>query len=178
MTNDLVSVDVATKLRQLQAKHGLTLQEMADKCGLPKRSLENYMKLKDPHRPGVDALLGIANGLNVSIDWIVGRAKETEDSVLAREEYAVVCQSVVHQLLGKILDAVIENPETAINLKKGEIVGYDLYDVAAVAMLDFVAVSEFHAKNPYRPKGYFKNQFTTLADPAISQAKAASIMDL
>tara|TARA_R110002096_G_scaffold327245_8_gene521207 strand:- start:720 stop:1271 length:552 start_codon:yes stop_codon:yes gene_type:complete len=178
MTNDAVSVDVANRLRQLQIKHGLTLQEMADRCGLPKRSLENYMKLKDAQRPGVDALLGIANGLNVSIDWIVGRSEDTGTPEFTREDYAVFCQSAVLHVLVRILDAVKANPTKAIDAEAGQIMGYDLHEVAAVAMLDFVAISEMQAGHPSRPKDYFKRSYASLTDMALSRAKASSIHDL
>ena len=68
MADAMKSTDVAERLRALQTERGLTIQEMAKKCGLPKRSLENYMNLKASQRPGVDALISIADGMNVSID--------------------------------------------------------------------------------------------------------------
>lgn len=49
--------DVAGRLRLLQAKNALTIQAMADRCGLPKCSLKNDMNLKNPQRPGLDALV-------------------------------------------------------------------------------------------------------------------------
>lgn len=178
MSNDAVSTDIAARLRQLQTKQGLTLQEMADRCGLPKRSLENYMKPKDAQRPGVDALLGIADGLNVSIDWIVGRSEELGTPEFTREDYAVFCQSAVLHVLIRILDAVKANPTGAIDVEAGRIMGYELHEVAAVAMLDFVAISELQAGHPSRPKDYFKRSFASLSDMALNRTQAASIMDL
>ena len=178
MTFDNDPADVAGRLRQLQAKHGITLQEMADRCGLPKRSLENYMKLKEPQRPGVDALIGIADGLNVSIDWIVGRSEDIGIPEFAREDYAVFCQSAVLHILIRILEAVKANPTGAIDVEAGRIMGYELHEVAAVTMLDFVRISELQADHPSRPKDYFKRSFASLSDMALNRTQATSIIDL
>jgi transcriptional regulator with XRE-family HTH domain len=178
MSNYAVSGDIAGRLRLLQTKHGLTLQEMADRCGLPKRSLENYMKPKDAQRPGVDALLGIADGLKVSIDWIVGRSDEPSSPAFGREDYAVFCQSAVLHVLIRILDAVKADPTGAIDVEAGRIMGYELHDVAAVAMLDFMAISELQAGHPSRPKDYFKRRFASLSDMALSGTGTTSVMDI
>ncbi len=62
---------IAARLRAIQANNDWTVQEMADLTGLPKRSLENYMRKENPQLPGVEALVKIAHGLGVSLDWLV-----------------------------------------------------------------------------------------------------------
>lgn len=177
MQLDAKTSDVAFRLRQLQAKHGLTIQEMADRCGLPKRSLENYMKQKDAQRPGLEALIGIADGMNVSIDWIVGRS---EDHVpeFTREDYAVFCQSTVLHVLIRILDAVKANPSGAIDPEGGRIMGYELHEVAALAMMNFMAISDRQSSHPSRPKDYFKRNFASLSRMAVDATGVTSVMDL
>ena len=59
------------RIHALAVQHGLTSTEMARRCGLPKSSLECCMRLEDAKRPGVDALLSIADAMGVLIDWIV-----------------------------------------------------------------------------------------------------------
>lgn len=178
MSIDAKSADVAARLRQLQAKHNLTIQEMADRCGMPKRSLENYMKLKEPQRPGVDALIGIADGMGVSIDWIVGRSDLSSTSDFTVDDYAFLCQSTVLHVLVRILDAVRDNPAGAINTEARLIMGYEAHEIAAVAMLDFLAAVDLQADHPSRPKDYFKRHVATLSDFAAREVKAASVYEL
>lgn len=71
------------RLHSLAVKHGLTIKEMtikemAQPCGVPKSSLEGYLRLKEPKRPGIDAVVSIAAAMNVSIDWLVGRSDSVE----------------------------------------------------------------------------------------------------
>lgn len=66
-------------LRRLKVANGWTLAEMASLTGLPKRSIESYMREKDPQKPGLDALKRMAKGLNVSVDALVfGGSDEPE----------------------------------------------------------------------------------------------------
>ena len=59
-----MKTEVAQRLRRLQAEEGITLQEMADRCGISKASLANYVRQKDPQKPGLDAVVAIAEGMN------------------------------------------------------------------------------------------------------------------
>ncbi len=139
----------------LQAKHKLTIQEMADRCGLPKRSIENYMNLKSPQRPGLDALIGIADGFGVSIDWLVGRSSPTDTGEFGKEDFAVFCHSAVLHLLTRILVAVKEDPDNALDPEHYKIMGHEVHETAAVAMLDFLHIVDLQNDHATRQKDYF-----------------------
>ena len=138
MGADTRNTTVAERLREMQARLRLTIQEIADRCGMPKRSLENYMNVKDPQRPGVDALMAMADGLGVSIDWLVGRSDRPTEPGFTTEDYAVFCHSVVFRLLGRILDAEEESP--GVLQPPHKIMGHDHTDLAAWAVLDFTKI--------------------------------------
>ncbi|MBE2277407.1 MAG: helix-turn-helix transcriptional regulator [Rhodobacteraceae bacterium] len=163
MADAVKSTDVAERLRALQTERGLTIHEMAERCGLPKRSLENYMNLKDPQRPGVDALIGIADGMSVSIDWLVGRGDDLTRGEFSKEDYAVFCQSAVLHVLIRVMDAVKKQPETAIDVENRLIQGYELHEIAAVGMLDFMSIVDRQSGHPNRPKDYFKRSYATMS---------------
>jgi len=44
---------------------------MAERTGIPKRSLDNYMLLSGASLPGFEALCLLSKGLGVSLDWLV-----------------------------------------------------------------------------------------------------------
>lgn len=62
---------IAHQIRTLRARHGWTTQDMAEKTGLPKRTLDSYMRRENPPLPGLEALRKMAVGLGVSLDWLV-----------------------------------------------------------------------------------------------------------
>ncbi len=177
MSEDSNASDLAERLRTLQAVNGLTIKEMADRSGLPKRSLENYMNIKGPQRPGVDALIRIANAFGVSIDWIVGRADEPATDQFTKEDYAVFCQSTVLHVLMRVLKAVANDPAKAIDPENFRIMGHEIHDIAAVAMLDFIAIVDLQRGHPTRPKHYFRRSFDTLARTALEVSGTGSIAD-
>lgn len=136
---------LAERLHLLRARRDMTIQEMADACGLPKRSLENYMNLKAPQRPGLDALLAVADGMAVSLDWLTGRAQEELPRVLNRDEYALACFNAV---LGTFHDLLDEAKASGAPVLTAE--GFTderNYQIAAKAMLTFRAEVESYEKH-------------------------------
>jgi hypothetical protein len=121
------------------------------------------MNLKDPQRPGLDALISIADGMSVSIDWLVGRGDDVTRGEFSKEDYAVFCQSAVLHVLIRVMNAVEKNPETAIDVENGRIQGYELHEIAAVGMLDFMSIVDRQSGHPSRPKDYFKRSYAGMS---------------
>lgn len=177
MTDAVPDDDVAKKLRALQDHYGLTLQDMADRCGLPKRSLENYMRAKKPQRPGLDALRSIADGLDVSVDWLIGRSEEAFAPEFKTEDFALFCHSVVLRLLGELIPLAAADPE-AFDPSKLSVNGVDHADIAAAAMLDFMQVVRTQRGNSKRPKGYFTEGFRTISERLERRAVPPSFYEI
>ena len=78
MTNLDWSEGFRARLEVLQIRYGISKAEMARKCGLPSRTLENDFK---GHKPGVEALLSISRGLGIDLDWLLGEAPEDKNMV-------------------------------------------------------------------------------------------------
>lgn len=144
MDKDRNPTDVAQRLRHLQAKHRQTIQEMAQRYGLSKRSLENYMNLKRPQRPGLDALISIADGYSVSVEWLVGRDGEAETPEFTKEDYAVVCQGVVMWLLRDLIIAEAKEGG-AIDPTTMKVMGVAVTQLAAATTIQFLKVVELRA---------------------------------
>lgn len=63
--------NVSYRLRALRDDNGLTVADMAERTGIPKRTLDKYMLRSNPSLPGFDALISLSKGLGVSLDWLV-----------------------------------------------------------------------------------------------------------
>jgi transcriptional regulator with XRE-family HTH domain len=122
---------------------------MADACGLPKRSLENYMNLRAPQRPGLDAMLAVADGMEVSLDWLTGRAEEELPRLLNRDEYALACFNAVLRMIHELLDEATASGTPVLTAQ-----GFTderNYQIAAKAMLSFrAAVEDFEKSGHWR----------------------------
>lgn len=71
MAKSFVATDFAARLRQLQGSQDWTVQEMAALAGIPKRSLENYMRKADPQIPSAEVLAKMAEAYAVPVDWLL-----------------------------------------------------------------------------------------------------------
>lgn len=59
------------RLRHLRNKHDWTVQEMSEMTSISKRTLDKYILKEDAPQPGLDAIVKIAPGLGVSLDWLL-----------------------------------------------------------------------------------------------------------
>lgn len=66
-----MSQDLAWRLRSLRDRRGWTVADMAERTGIPKRTLDKYMLRSGASLPGHEALLALAKGLGISLDWLV-----------------------------------------------------------------------------------------------------------
>lgn len=94
---------VADRLRLLKEQRGLTVLDMAERSGIPRRTFEKYLLKADPVLPGADALLAISTGLDISLDWL-----------LAGEDYEDRIDALIRVSVHKALTDAIHNraPET------------------------------------------------------------------
>jgi len=124
------------RLHSLAVQRGLTIKEMAQKCGVPKSSLEGYMRLKDAKRPGIDALVSIADAMGVSIDWLVGRSEGREVGEGERRRIALGMFNLVLEILREIDNA--QDADTNPIVKDGKVGGKTIEDYAVRVMLHFL----------------------------------------
>lgn len=66
------------RLEQLRDGNQWSIAEMARQADLPKRSMENYFK---GHKPGLDALVRMARGFGVTVDFLVGHGSPSGTQV-------------------------------------------------------------------------------------------------
>ena len=62
---------VSFRLRTLRDRNGWTVADMAERTGIPKRTLDKYMLRSGASLPGFEALCSLSHGLCVSLDWLV-----------------------------------------------------------------------------------------------------------
>lgn len=143
MTDSGQRHEIVNRLHSLRIRNGLTTQKMAEVCGLPKSSLESYMKVVSAKRPGLDALIAIADGMDVSIDWLVGRTEDSFSPKLTQREYALACFNSALKLLQHLRE--FEGSHSGPVFTADTVAGKRDYHIAAHAMLDFMeAVRLYH----------------------------------
>lgn len=73
--------DLAHRLRTLRDQKNWTVADMAERTGIPKRTLDKYMLRSGASLPGFDALCALAKGLGVSLDWLIFGAESASEGV-------------------------------------------------------------------------------------------------
>ena len=136
MTDIETPTELVQRLHTLRIARGLTILQMSEICGIPKSSLESYMKMFAAKRPGLDAIVAIADGMNVSIDWLVGRAVDNHSLRLTQKDYAMGCFATVSALLNWLHEEQEKCLETVIGNEV--IAGIPDTEIAAKSMLTFV----------------------------------------
>lgn len=140
--------ELVHRLHRLRYDRGLTIQEMAEKCGLPKSSLESYMRPEGARKPGLEALVAIGDGMQVSLDWLAGRSAENFEPRASKKDYAIACFNVVSLLIRWMREEQTRRDTTIF----GDDVVAEVPDaeVAAKSMLTFVELTRSFAANSQR----------------------------
>lgn len=73
--------ELSSRLRKLRDQNGWTVADMAERTGIPKRTLDKYMLRSNASLPGFEALCALSRGLGVSMDWLVFGAETASDDV-------------------------------------------------------------------------------------------------
>ena len=100
MTDARPSSALGNRLHSLCISRGLPSQQMAEKCGVPKSFPERCRKMAGARRPGIDAVIAIAGGMDVSIDGLVGGAVDSPSPRLSQKDDAMVCFGLLFGGLG------------------------------------------------------------------------------
>jgi len=115
MGNDVWSEGFRQRLDLIKEERGISKAEMARLCGLPPRTLENYFK---GHKPGIDALMALSRGLDVSVDWLLG------DEDWHRTDHADIVSQAVWQAAREYLcDMVRDTSSGKPVIDQGKIYG-------------------------------------------------------
>ncbi|EBU1221932.1 TPA: helix-turn-helix domain-containing protein [Salmonella enterica subsp. enterica serovar Java] len=62
-------MSISERLKQVLEAQNLTITDAATKCGIPYRSLQNY--LRGEREPKAEALVVIGTQLGISLDWLL-----------------------------------------------------------------------------------------------------------
>ena len=68
-TGSYEKMSIATRLRSVLDKKGLSIKEASELVGIPYRTLQNY--LLDEREPNAKALSAIRTHLGISVDWLL-----------------------------------------------------------------------------------------------------------
>ncbi|MDT8857159.1 helix-turn-helix transcriptional regulator [Paracoccaceae bacterium Fryx2] len=111
---------VSFRLRSLRDRNGWTVADMAERTGIPKRTLDKYMLRSGASLPGFDALCLLSKGLGVSLDWLVFGSEGASPSVeliVERASHAAgraVFETILREFYAK--NGAIVSGERILNL--------------------------------------------------------------
>jgi transcriptional regulator with XRE-family HTH domain len=91
--------NIDDRLRELYEKSGLTISAMSEMLGIPKPSLQNYMRKKNPQKPGVEAIVAICKSFDVSADWLLGITQSRTGSGADLEVLETVSKVVFEHMI-------------------------------------------------------------------------------
>ncbi len=103
------------------------------------------MRFEGARKPGLDALLSIADGMDVSLDWLVGRSVYSFPATVTEKDYAMACFSVVSGLINWLCKE--QKQQTTPIVGDATIAGIPDAEVAAKSMLLFVERMELFRNN-------------------------------
>lgn len=73
--------ELSLRLRELRDRNSWTVADMAERTGIPKRTLDKYMLRSGASLPGFEALCSLSKGLGVSLDLLVFGAETASEGV-------------------------------------------------------------------------------------------------
>ena len=77
-------MDFRERLKEVMAYHDLKTQELAEKSGVNKRTIDHYL-MSDSQEPSVSKAVKIAQALNVSVEYLVTGKSAGGSDFLSRE---------------------------------------------------------------------------------------------
>lgn len=92
---------LAHRLRQLRDSSGMTVADMAERTGIPKRTLDKYMLRVGASQPGLEALCALSKGLGVSLDWLVFGSEVSGKAV------GLVANRTANHVVRLLADAIV-----------------------------------------------------------------------
>lgn len=112
---------ISDRLRSLRDRKAWTVADMAERTGIPKRTLDKYMLRQGASLPGFDALCSLSKGLGVSLDWLVFGAEGASKGVelIAYRACNAATQVFAETLVRHSLDGAepVIKGERILNLK-------------------------------------------------------------
>ncbi len=121
MSNNDWTAHFRERLEVLRSRYDVSKAELARRSGLPPRTVENYFK---GQKPSIDALLAIAEGMNVEVHWLLGQDREKVATDLLGEASWII--------LNRLLTELIERSKRGENVIEGDrILGWTAGKLAA-----------------------------------------------
>ncbi|PKP70250.1 MAG: hypothetical protein CVT82_07015 [Alphaproteobacteria bacterium HGW-Alphaproteobacteria-4] len=113
---DIMIGQLHLRLRELQSRNNWTVADMAERTGIPKRTLDKYLLRNGASLPGFDALCSMATGLGVSLDWLVFGAGQPGERTVLIADKAAYLEAI------RVLEAFLHHHAAGQQLIEGELI--------------------------------------------------------
>ncbi|MDY2734712.1 helix-turn-helix domain-containing protein [Intestinibacter sp.] len=135
------------RLRTEREKLGLKQKEMAEKLNMPSNTYNGYETGK--RIPALDVASNIADALNVTTDYLLGREEKTQQSTLNQKDEKDIAKN-----MSTILDQ-LQNQQSAL-MFNGEVLDDETRELLASSLENSLRMGKIIAKEKYTPKKYRK----------------------
>lgn len=135
------------RLRTEREKLGLKQKEMAEKLNMPSNTYNGYETGK--RIPALDVASNIADALNVTTDYLLGREEKTQQSTLNQKDEKDIAKN-----MSMILDQ-LQNQQSAL-MFNGEVLDDETRELLASSLENSLRMGKIIAKEKYTPKKYRK----------------------
>ena len=95
------------RLKEIRTQHGFTMKALCDKTGMPLRTYQNYEA--GIREPSISAIMALADAYNVTTDYLLGRAPQTDPIQLLMAQNVLTPQEIEEQFsaLPEDLQAIV-----------------------------------------------------------------------
>ncbi len=90
------------RVRALKAERDLTVSQLSKETGIPKRTLEKYLRRSGAASPGVETIRTICTTYDISADWLLGLTDKSDQAVSDAEATEVAARAVFEHFIADI----------------------------------------------------------------------------
>lgn len=137
---------IGNRITRARKELNLNQKELADKCGITEATLSRYENgLREPKS---EIVVKIADVLNVTTDYLLGREDKTQSTLNQKDEKDIA------KNMSMILDQ-LQNQQSAL-MFNGEVLDDETRELLASSLENSLRMGKIIAKEKYTPKKYHK----------------------
>lgn len=95
-------MSISFRLKEFLEKRSLSIKDAAESCGIPYRSMQNY--LRGEREPNAEALIKLNTHLGISIDWLLA-GKESISEPMNKPQELTRREKIFLEMMNKLSES-------------------------------------------------------------------------